>query len=282
MGEHIKRLNRELKFKGKIIDFYQDTIEVDGDHTVVWDFIKHKGAAAVVPVTEDGKILMVRQYRNALDRYTLEIPAGALDAEDEPGLVCASRELEEETGYRSENLEWLITLRTTVAFCNERIEVYVAKNLIPSKQHLDEDEFIDLKAYSMDELKNKIFTGEIEDAKTVASLMAYAVKYHDNHNTPAYNEISKKYTSTVHCKTGGSMKIFHTRKQFPCFFYAGVFARSHLCEFYSEKVRGRSGIFSDYFSESVPGCTDRCAGISLVSAAAPHCSVSCVDGSFFY
>lgn len=179
MGEHIKRLNRELKFKGKIIDFYQDTIEVDGDHTVIWDFIKHKGAAAVVPVTEDGKILMVRQYRNALDRYTLEIPAGALDAEDELGLACASRELEEETGYRSENLEWLITLRTTVAFCNERIEVYVAKNLIPSRQHLDEDEFIDLKAYSLEELKEKIFTGEIEDAKTVASLMAYAVKYQE-------------------------------------------------------------------------------------------------------
>ena len=179
MSEQIKRLKRELKFKGKIIDFYQDTMEINGDHTVIWDFIKHKGAAAVVPVTEDGKILMVRQYRNALDRYTLEIPAGALDAEDEPGLTCASRELEEETGYRSEDLEWLITLRTTVAFCNERIEVYVAKNLIPSKQHLDEDEFIDLKAYSIDDLKEKIFTGEIEDAKTVASLMAYAVKYHE-------------------------------------------------------------------------------------------------------
>ena len=82
-------------------------------------------------------------------------PAGALDAEDEPGRDCASRELEEETGYRSENLEWLITLRTTVAFCNERIEVYVAKDLIPSKQHLDEDEFIDLKAYSIEELKEK-------------------------------------------------------------------------------------------------------------------------------
>ena len=164
MSEQIKRVNRELKFKGTIIDFYQDTMEINGDHTVVWDFIKHKGAAAVVPVTEDGKILMVRQYRNALERYTLEIPAGALDEE-------------EETGYKSEELEWLITLRTTVAFCNEKIEVYVAKNLIPSKQHLDEDEFIDLKAYSLDELKEKIFTGEIEDAKTVASLMAYAVKY---------------------------------------------------------------------------------------------------------
>ena len=152
MSEQIKRVNRELKFKGTIIDFYQDTMEINGDHTVVWDFIKHKGAAAVVP-------------------------AGALDEEGEPGFKCAARELEEETGYKSEELEWLITLRTTVAFCNEKIEVYVAKNLIPSKQHLDEDEFIDLKAYSLDELKEKIFTGEIEDAKTVASLMAYAVKY---------------------------------------------------------------------------------------------------------
>ena len=180
MDQHINRLKRELKFRGKILDFYQDTMEITGDsgtHTVIWDFIRHKGAAAVVPVTEDGKILMVRQYRNALVRYTLEIPAGALDEENEPGRNCASRELEEETGYRSEDLEWLITLRTTVAFCNEKIEVYVAKNLIPSRQHLDEDEFIDLKAYSLDELKEKIFSGEIEDAKTVASLMAYAVKY---------------------------------------------------------------------------------------------------------
>lgn len=177
MDQHIKRLNRELKFKGKIIDFYQDTMEIDGDHTVIWDFIKHKGAAAVVPVREDGKILMVRQYRNALERYTLEIPAGALDEENEPGIVCASRELEEETGFRSDELEWLITLRTTVAFCNEKIEVYVARNLIPSSQHLDEDEFIDLKAYSLEELQEKIFSGEIEDAKTVASLMAYSVRY---------------------------------------------------------------------------------------------------------
>ena len=154
MSEQIKRVNRELKFKGTIIDFYQDTMEINGDHTVVWDFIKHKGAAAVVPVTEDGKILMVRQYRNALERYTLEIPAGALDEEGEPGFKCAARELEEETGYKSEELEWLITLRTTVAFCNEKIEVYVAKNLITSKQHLDEDEFIDLKAQMGDTSDN--------------------------------------------------------------------------------------------------------------------------------
>ena len=192
MSEHFKRLKRELKFKGAIIDFYQDTMEIDGNHTATWDFINHKGAAAVVPVTKEGKILMVRQYRNALDRYTLEIPAGALDAVDEPGIECASRELEEETGYKSNNLEWLITLRTTVAFCNEKIEVFVARDLIPSHQHLDEDEFIDpghmspmlystlalTGKFTLDELKEKIFSGEIEDSKTVSALMAYAVKFH--------------------------------------------------------------------------------------------------------
>lgn len=178
--DKIKRINRELKYSGTIVDFYQDTILVDHNHTTTYDYIHHKGAAAVVPVLDDGRILMVTQYRNALDRYTLEIPAGALDATDEPGLACATRELEEETGYASNDLEWLITLRTTVAFCNERIEVYLARNLTSSKQHLDEDEFIDVAAYTMEELKEKIFTGEIEDSKTIASLLAYESKYLHN------------------------------------------------------------------------------------------------------
>lgn len=156
MGEKVKRIKRELKCRGTILDMYCDHVEVNG-HIAKWDYLQHKGAAAVIPVTKEGKILMVRQYRNALDRYTLEIPAGALDTQEEPGKECAARELEEEAGFRSEDLEWLITLRTAVAFCNERVEVYVAKNLIPSKQNLDEDESIDVEAYTMEELKEKIF-----------------------------------------------------------------------------------------------------------------------------
>ena len=177
MSEHIRRLKRELKFRGKIIDFYQDTMEIDGDHTVVWDFISHKGAAAVVPVTEDGKILMVRQYRNAIDRYTLEIPAGGRDSLEEKTYDCAARELEEETGFRSDHLELLIQLKTAVAYCNEFIDVYVAKDLVPSHQHLDEDEFINVCEYTVDALCEKIFSGEIQDAKTIAAIMAYKVKY---------------------------------------------------------------------------------------------------------
>lgn len=177
MSEDVRRVKRELAYKGTVIDVYRDYMEFENGNTAEWDYIHHDGAAAVVPVMDDGRILMVRQYRNALERDTLEIPAGKLDDKDEPGIECASRELEEETGYRSEQLEWLITLRTTVAFCNERIEIFVAKNLISSKQHLDEDEYIDVKAYTIEELKEMIFSGAIEDSKTVAALLAYDVKY---------------------------------------------------------------------------------------------------------
>ena len=121
------------------------------------------------------KVLMVKRSNHPSIGFWAT-PGGFVELKEDIS-EGAARELEEETGYRSENLEWLINLRTTVAFCNEKIEVFVAKNLIPSKQHLDEDEFIDLGAYTMEELKEKIYSGEIEDAKTVSALLAYEVKY---------------------------------------------------------------------------------------------------------
>lgn len=177
MSENLKRISRTLKYEGTIVKVYTDEIELPDGKVAEWDFINHDGAAAIVPVTDDGKILMVRQYRNALDRYTLEIPAGKLDSKEEATLVCAKRELEEETGYKTEDMELLITLRTWLAFTNEKIDVYVAKNLIPTKQRLDDDEFIDVEAYTMDELKEKIFSGELQDTKTISAILAYEVKY---------------------------------------------------------------------------------------------------------
>ena len=120
---------------------------------------------------------MVRQYRNALDRYTIEIPAGGRDYEDEPTIQCAARELEEETGFRSENLEYLISLKTTVAFCDELIDVYVAKDLIPSKQNLDEGEYINVEEYELEELCQMIFDKKIQDSKTISAILAYKIKY---------------------------------------------------------------------------------------------------------
>ncbi len=176
MADSVVRLKRELRYEGTILKIYEDTVMANG-HEAHWDFIHHDGAAAVLPVTDDGKILMVRQYRNALDRNTLEIPAGKLDAPDEPKIECAYRELEEETGYRTDKLEYLMSVNTTVAFCDEAIDIFVARNLIPSHQHLDEDEVIDVEAWELKDLLELIYAGKMTDAKTVAAITAYAVKY---------------------------------------------------------------------------------------------------------
>lgn len=175
--QEFERLGRSLVAHGAIIDYYQDTIKVPNGNIVKWDLIDHKGAAAVVPVDEQGRIVMVSQYRNALDRYTLEIPAGGLQSKDEPTKDAAARELAEETGYRSDHLELLLSIRTTVAFCNEKIDIYVADHLMPGSQHLDEDEFVNVKAYTLEELTEMIYSGKIQDSKTVAAIMTYKDKF---------------------------------------------------------------------------------------------------------
>lgn len=175
--EQFKRIKRKLIAKGSIIDYYQDTMQIPNGNIAEWDLIDHKGAAAVVAVREDGKLLMVRQYRNALERETLEIPAGGLNGREEPTNMAAMRELEEETGYTCEQVELLTSIFTTVAFCNEKIDIYVAENLKPGHQHLDEDEFINVEAYTVEELKQMILSGKIQDAKTICGILAYAEKY---------------------------------------------------------------------------------------------------------
>lgn len=173
----MKRLKRELKYQGSIIPVYADTMELPNGKQVQWDYIDHNGAAAVIPVLEDGRILMVRQYRHALERNTLELPAGKKDVKGELGLACAKRELEEETGYCSDSLEWLVNISSWIAFTNEIIEVFVATDLKKTHQNLDEDEFVDVEAFTVEELKQMIFEGKIEDAKTMSGILAYDMKY---------------------------------------------------------------------------------------------------------
>ena len=176
--EEIKRIDRQLVHRGSILDFYEDTILLPDGKTEKWDFVSHRmGAACVIAVDNDGKILMVRQYRNALDRVTLEIPAGKRDFPDEDTAICAARELEEETGYRAGKIEKLLTLRSTVAFCDELIDVYLATELEQTgEQHLDESESIDIERYDLDELVKMCFDYRIQDGKTVSAIMAYAVQ----------------------------------------------------------------------------------------------------------
>ncbi len=172
----IKRVGRTKVCQGNLLTMYSDDIELPDGTIVHWDYLGHKGAAAVVPVLSDGRILMVRQFRNSIDRVTLEIPAGCKDSPDETGLACAMRELEEETGYAcaKEDMEPLVHLVTAIAFCNETIEIFVARNLIPTHQHLDPEEFLDVEAWRLEDLMDKIYKGEVQDSKTVAAVMAYA------------------------------------------------------------------------------------------------------------
>ena len=174
--EKFKRINREIMYDGVKLNFCRDTLITPDGKQIYFDHIEHPGAAAVLPVLDDGRIVMVTQYRNAVERFTLEIPAGGR----EPGedlFEVAKRELEEETGFKSDNLEYLMSVNTEIAFCDEVIEVYVAKDLESSHQNLDPDEFVEVSFWDINDLIAKIYAGEIKDSKTAAALLAYKNKY---------------------------------------------------------------------------------------------------------
>lgn len=174
--EKFEILGKDLVYHGTIIDFYKLKLRTPAGHEVSWDHIEHKGASAVLPIDDEGKVLTVTQYRGAIDDIMIEIPAGGRDSVEEDFAVCAARELEEETGFRAESLEHLVDVHTAAAYTSEKIAVYVAKDLIPSRQHLDEDEFVDIRRYTFEELNDMIFSGKITDSKTIAAVMAYQTK----------------------------------------------------------------------------------------------------------
>lgn len=159
----------ELKFDGKLIKLTYDIADVNGKDA--WrEVVHHPGASAVIALTEDGKIVMERQYRYAIEKALLEIPAGKLDKGEDP-LVCAKRELEEETGYKASEWISLGPLATSPGFCNEVIHIYLAKGLSKGTQHWDDDEYVELEYFTFEELIAAIGKEEIKDAKTLAALM---------------------------------------------------------------------------------------------------------------
>lgn len=171
----IKRIDRVLEHSGSIVDFYTDTMQFPNGNTAKWDFIKHRGAAAIVVVDEEGKLIMVRQYRAAIEKYTIEIPAGGLN-EGEDMKTAAMRECQEETGYQPVEAHHLLDLFTTVAFCNEKIGIYYTNQIVKATRNLDEDEFVNVERYSLEELVQLILDGTIQDSKTIAAILAYKTK----------------------------------------------------------------------------------------------------------
>ena len=145
-------------------------------HPAPREIVIHRGAAAVIPVYEDGTTLLVRQHRVSVDRVTLEIPAGKLDSWDEDPLECAIRELREETGLKAQKMTLLTSMLTTPGFCTEKIGIYLAQGLTQGDMDLDEDEFLGVVRMPLSEAVDMVMRGDIRDGKTICGLlMAKAV-----------------------------------------------------------------------------------------------------------
>ncbi len=163
------KLSSEMKFDGKLIQVTYDIAEVNGKEA--WrEVVHHPGASAVVAIDENNRIIMEKQFRYALNDYLLEIPAGKLDKGEDP-LVCAKRELEEETGIIASEWISLGTIATSPGFCNEVIHLYVAKGLSKGEIHWDEDEYVEVERYTIDELLQCIKEETIKDSKTLSALL---------------------------------------------------------------------------------------------------------------
>ncbi len=164
-----KKLDSERIYEGAILNVRRDRVTaVKGE--AYREIIEHNGAVAMVPLTEEGKVLMVRQFRYACGRPVLEIPAGKIDKGEDP-LAAAARELKEETGCEAESLIYLGSINPSVAYSEEVIHIYAATDLKAGEQSLDEDEAVDVAEYPFDEVWNMAAEGKLEDAKTIAGLM---------------------------------------------------------------------------------------------------------------
>ena len=161
----------ELIFDGKVLHLYRDEINLPDGGKSFREYCKHNGAVCVVPLTREGEVICIRQYRYALDRVTLEIPAGKFDYIGEDHREAALRELREETGYTTETLTDIGPLATSPALLTEIIYCYLAEDLIPGDCDPDPDEFLEMVKIPLEELVNMILTGEVQDAKTQAAVL---------------------------------------------------------------------------------------------------------------
>ena len=169
-----KKLTSELLFDGTVLHVYKDNVSLPDGSTAVRELIKHVGAVCIIPVTDDGRVVLERQYRYPISRVVIEIPAGKLDYPEEDRLEAAKRELREETGYTAERWTDLGTYLTAPAFSDEKISMYMAEGLHKGEQDLDEDEFLDVIEVPLEELVDAVMTGKITDAKTQSGILKAA------------------------------------------------------------------------------------------------------------
>jgi ADP-ribose pyrophosphatase len=162
-------LSQEI-FQGRIINVQVDTVELPDGKTAQREVVRHPGAVVIVPLTEQGEVVMVRQYRHPTGEILLELPAGKRDGDEAP-LDCARRELEEETGYSANEWQVICSFYTSPGFCDELLYLVLAKGLVMGKAHPDEGEFIDVVTLPLAEACRMVLSGEIKDGKTCLGIL---------------------------------------------------------------------------------------------------------------
>lgn len=166
-----KMVASEEIFDGHVVHLFKDTVELPNGNHATRETVRHIGAVAVVPLTDDGKVIIERQFRYPLGCVITEIPAGKLDSKTEDRLAAAKRELEEETGYTADEWIDLGDYYPAAAYTDECISLYLAKGLHQGTQNLDADEFLNVEAVSLEELVQDVLSGTITDGKTQAALL---------------------------------------------------------------------------------------------------------------
>lgn len=172
MTEQPQLLESKEIFRGRVFEVTLDTIR-EGDKTYQREVVHHPGSAVIIPIFDDGTIALVRQYRHPAVRYLLEAPAGTLNRGEAPE-EGAARELEEELGYVAANLEKLTEFFVSPGFCEEKMWVYLARDLTKTQQRLEDDEIVEVVRIPFSQALSMITTGEIDDAKTIIGVMLAA------------------------------------------------------------------------------------------------------------
>lgn len=169
----VKTGSQEI-FDGVILHVFKDTVELPNGKPATREVIRHVGAVGIVPLTDDNKVIIERQFRYPLNQVITEIPAGKLDSLTEDRLSAAKRELEEETGYTAKEWTDLGDYYPAAAYCDERITLYLARGLELGTRHLDEDEFLNFEAVPLSQLVEDVMAGRITDGKTQVAILKVA------------------------------------------------------------------------------------------------------------
>jgi len=165
-----KQVETKTVFNGMIVDVRQDIAELQNGNRAEREVVVHPGGVGIVAVTNNNKVLMVRQYRYPMEEELLEIPAGKLDGGEDP-FLCAKRELSEETGYTAAKYVDLGAIYPSPGFCRETLYLYLALDLEPGDMHLDENELLSVEHVDIDELIDKVMANELKDAKSIVGVM---------------------------------------------------------------------------------------------------------------